>query len=595
MESAVYGEKGHGGDMALQDKMTRGEAFDVRETSIDASFPTRILVVEDESIVAKDIQTTLQTLGYSVPDVVSSGEAAIDRAAASDLDLVLMDIVLKGEMDGIEAAERIYGHFNIPVVYLTAYADDHTLQRAKTTTPFGYILKPFEERELQTAIEIALYRHKMENRLKRTEAELRHQLAIENIIANISAKFINLGTDEIDAGINQALHAVGEFAEVDRSYVFTLSDDGAVMDNSHEWCAPGIAPQMAFLQGMLLGKFTCLARKLENHEILHVPSVSAFAPDNSAEFECLKKQGIRSLIVVPMVCRSTLFGFVGFDSVRHEKTWQENDITLLKMLAEIFANTLDRKRVEEEVSCLNAELEQRVAERTMELETANRELESFSYSVSHDLRAPLRHINGFSQALLADYAEVLDEQGHDYLHRVCAASNRMGQLIDDLLELSRVSRSQMRWEPVNLSELVGNIADMLRETSPERKVTFLVAPDVVVNGDNRLLRLVMQNFLDNAWKYTSKKDAASIEFGVTESNGERAYFVSDDGVGFDMAYADKLFGAFQRLHGSSDFEGTGIGLATAQRIIRRHGGRVWGEGWVGRGATFYFTLQNPRV
>lgn len=591
MESAVYGENTSCIGMSLQGNVMGSEAFDVMETLMEESFPTRILVVEDESIVAKDIQTTLQSLGYSVPAVVSSGEAAIDRAAVSDLDLVLMDIVLKGEMDGVEAAEHIYGNFNIPVIYLTAYADDHTLRRAKTTTPFGYILKPFEERELQTAIEIALYRHKMENKLKRTEAELRHQLAIENIIANISAKFINLGTDEIDAGINHALQTVGEFAEVDRSYVFTISDNCTIMNNSHEWCTAGIEPQMDNLQGLLIGEFTCLARKLKNHEIVHFPSIAAFAPENHAEFECLRKQGIQSLIIVPMVCRGALFGFVGFDSVRREKMWQENDITLLKMLAEIFANTLDRKRVEEEVGCLNAELEQRVAERTMQLETANRELESFSYSVSHDLRAPLRHINGFSQALLADYAEKLDEQGQDYLNRVCAASNRMGQLIDDLLELSRVTRSQMRCEPVNLSELVGNITEMLRETSPQRKVTFLLAPDVVVNGDNRLLRLVMQNLIDNAWKYTSKKDSATIEFGVTEAEGERAYFVRDDGVGFDMAYADKLFGAFQRLHGSGDFEGTGIGLATAQRIIHRHGGRVWGEGDVGRGATFYFTLQ----
>lgn len=591
MELAVHEEKASCGDIPLHGKIMGREAFDVMETLMNESFPTKILVVEDESIVAKDIQTTLRSLGYSVPAVVSSGEAAIDRAAASDLDLVLMDIVLKGEMDGVEAAEQIYENFNIPVIYLTAYADDHTLQRAKTTTPFGYILKPFEERELQTAIEIALYRHKMENKLKRTEAELRHQLAIENIIANISTRFINLGTDEIDSSINQALQTVGEFAEVDRSYVFTISDDGTIMHNSHEWCATGIESQMDSLQGMVIDEFPCLARKLKNYEIVHYPSIGKFAPENHAELECLQKQGIQSLILVPMVCRGALFGFVGFDSVRQEKLWQENDITLLKMLAEIFANTLDRKRVEEEVGCLNTELEQRVAERTMQLETANRELESFSYSVSHDLRAPLRHINGFSQALLVDYAEKLDGQGQDYLNRVCAASNRMGQLIDDLLELSRVSRSQMRCEPVNLSELVKKIAEMLQETSPERTVTFLLAPDVVVNGDNRLLRLVMQNFIDNAWKYTSKKNAATIEFGVTEVDGERAYFVRDDGVGFDMAYADKLFGAFQRLHGSGDFEGTGIGLATAQRIIHRHGGRVWGEGDVGRGAMFYFTLQ----
>ncbi|WP_243371899.1 CHASE4 domain-containing protein [Geotalea sp. SG265] len=226
----------------------------------------------------------------------------------------------------------------------------------------------------------------------------------------------------------------------------------------------------------------------------------------------------------------------------------------------------------------------------LEADAANQELESFCYSVSHDLRAPLRHINGFSQALIEDCLESLDEQGRSYLRRICAATDRMGALIDDLLDLSRVSRKEMRHETVNLTEMACSIMEMFRDTAPLRKVAFKSKGDIFVTGDRNLLRLVMENLLGNAWKYTSKKDEAVIEFDSMIKDGEQIIFVRDDGVGFDMAYCDKLFMPFQRLHNESEFEGTGIGLATVQRIINRHGGRIWAEGDVGKGAVFYFTL-----
>jgi light-regulated signal transduction histidine kinase (bacteriophytochrome) len=310
---------------------------------------------------------------------------------------------------------------------------------------------------------------------------------------------------------------------------------------------------------------------------------------------------IRANLVVPLLQGQNLWGLLCIHQCRAPRQWQETEIDFVKqianhlgvalkhaeLMAELREEIVERQQAEQRAQSLNQGL--RVA--IVELEAVNKELEAFSYSVSHDLRAPLRSIDGFSQALLEDCLDRLDSIGQDYLHRIRSATQRMGQLIDDLLNLSRVTRSDMQMEEVDLSQITSRICTELQSSQPERQMEFAIEAGLRDRGDRHLLQVLLENLLQNAWKFTSKNPQAKIEFGaISKSKGISIYFLRDNGVGFDMAYNNKLFKPFQRLHGMHEFPGNGIGLATVQRVVRRHGGRVWAEGIIGEGATFYFTL-----
>jgi PAS domain S-box-containing protein len=296
-------------------------------------------------------------------------------------------------------------------------------------------------------------------------------------------------------------------------------------------------------------------------------------------------------------------------SVQYEETAQSADgeRTYISVKFPVFDSTgepyavcgistdiTERKRAEDEIRHLNANLELGVRQRTAELENSNKELDAFAYSVSHDLRAPLRSLHGFSDALLEDYADVLDDVGKDHLHRLQRNVGRMGRMIDDLLNLSRATRAELERREVDLTAMSHEIIADMRAADPDREVT-LTAPDgLTADADPHLLRLAMHNLLANAWKFTAKRPDATIEVGRFERSGETFFFVRDNGVGFDMSYAGKLFDAFQRLHTTSEFEGTGIGLAIVARVVRRHGGRIQAEAEIDHGATFYFNLSTAK-
>jgi PAS domain S-box-containing protein len=331
---------------------------------------------------------------------------------------------------------------------------------------------------------------------------------------------------------------------------------------------------------------------------LRAPNTDAIIGKSVMSFVHPKYQGLARDRIARLAEARTQAPIVEEKFIRSDGSLIDVEVTAIPFVLDgepavmgVARDITERKKAEEEIHRLNAELERRVEERTAQLEAANKELEAFAYSVSHDLRAPLRSIDGFGQALQEDCASALDEQGLDYLQRIRTASKRMGHLIDDLLNLSRLTRGEIHPQTLDLTAMASAIVDELRRIDPERSVECILPEKLSARGDERLMHAVLENLLGNAWKFTSRRKHARIELGtISAPEGETVLFIRDNGAGFNMDHVDKLFHAFQRLHSVQEFPGNGIGLATVQRIIRRHGGKVWAEGAVEKGATFYFTL-----
>ena len=619
---------------------------------------SRILVVEDEGVVASDIERCLEDGGFEVTGVAASADDAVEEASKVRPDLVLMDIRIQGSRDGIETGHILHQQFGVPILYLTAHGDRDTIERAKKTEPFGFLLKPFKPAELTSAVQIALDRARANKELRKREGSFFLALesipdAVLSVDEQASVRFVNraaaaltgwTGGEALERPITEIVTVVNDGRSCEAGPLRALLDTAAenagaetefrILDRNgaSHWVA-GRAAGMTGVDGGSI-RVVILQEITKRKEMLQTLQRQADLLDQA--HEPIFTRHLRGAITYWNHAAEVLYGFSRKEAMGRSVTEllatvhvlgsSEIDISLARdgrwrgeliqttkdgrqivvesamvtvsesngctTVLETHRDITERKRVDKEIRRLNAELEQRVRDRTAQLEAANKELGAFAYSVSHDLRAPLRGIDGWSLALEEEYGAQLDPQANGYLQRVRSETQRMGMLIDDLLQLSRVTRSEIRYDRVDLTSLASTIAARLREAQPGRPMEFLIAPGLTAVGDARLLDIALSNLLGNAAKFTAPRIPARIEFGQAQENGAPAYYVRDNGVGFDMAYASTLFGAFQRLHKASEFPGTGIGLATVQRIIHRHGGGVWAKSAPDQGATFYFTLSN---
>ncbi|MDD5206358.1 MAG: PAS domain-containing protein [Desulfobacterales bacterium] len=616
----------------------------------------KILVVEDEGIEALDLQHRLTSLGYTVLDAASTGEEAVGMAEDTCPDLVLMDIMLSGEIDGVTAAEQIRTRLDIPIIYLTAYADEATLQRAKITEPYGYIVKPFRERELHITIDMALYKHKMERRLKESEKWLATTLRSigDAVIAtdrNGLITFMNAVAEDLmgwklEEVLKRKLSEV--FKIVNRNTRNPVENpvervllEGMVVGlanhtvliarNGKEVPIDDSAAPIKDDKGNLIGVvlvFRDITEREKAEETLRyakeewertfntVPDLIAILdnqhrivranramaarlgvmPDQCVGLRCY--EAVHGMQETPGFCPHSLTCRDGQEHVSevHEPRLGGHFLVSTTPLCEaqgriigsvhVARDITDRKRSEEALETAHAQLQ----EHARKLEEKNRELEGFAYTVSHDLRAPLRAINGFARMLTDDYGPSLEEEVRRRLSVIETNAIRMGLLIDDLLAFSRSGRTAMNVTGIDMNRLVADVLETLKP-SEGTMAGIYVAALPSVRGDPALIRQVLANLLGNAMKFSRNRNDPSIHVGSFEQDSEQVYFVKDNGIGFDMKYSDKLFGVFQRLVTDREFEGTGVGLAIVHRLVSRHGGRIWAESRPGEGATFFFTLN----
>jgi len=514
------------------------------EAQHDPTAPKRrILIVEDERVVAMDLAGTLRELGYQVAGTVSRAHEAIRQALELKPDLVLMDVRLAGEpMDGIEVARSIRRGRDIPIVYLTAHSDADTLNRACSTAASGYVVKPFKTPELHCAIEIALHKHSADREVQERQRWLSATLGsvAEAVVATDESGYIRL--------FNSVAETLTGWSEQD----------------AHSQPAIKLLSFVDELSGEPVGDV--IKQVLETRD----------ACDCGTHAALVSRLGQRTPVeghARPIVdACGQICGVV----------WALRDVT-------------ERRRQMEQIRQLNEELERRVQQRTAELEVVNRELESFSYSVAHDLRSPLRTIKGFSQLLGDEHGSQLDAAGMRYLQRICSGVARMNDLIDALLALARVGRHELHVASVDIFQMAKSIAADLALNCTTSPVQFDCDGSAFVSADPALLRLVLENLLGNAFKFSSHRECPQVCFGTCQIKENEAFYVRDNGAGFDPRYTSKLFEPFQRLHEQSEFPGTGIGLAIVERAVQRLGGAIWAESRPDKGATFYFTLPRQQL
>ncbi len=632
--------------------------------------PANILIVEDEQLVALSIQRKLESFGYNVLGTMATGETAIEFAKNIRPDLILMDITLAGQMDGITAASFLREQFNIPIIYLTAYSDGDTLKRAKRTEPFGYLLKPFEGKELQAAIEIALYKRQMEQQLQEKE------LWLSTILNSIGDAVIATDREGDVTFMNPVAERLTGWSQTEATglplaTVFCLIDEtsqkpmthlAAQVLNSRRVVNLNHRPLLNPRYGEkrpIQGSVAPIFRDTGNvwgvvlvfHDVSEIEQTRQALRTSEEKYRLLFENSPESIVLLGLDgtiidCNKATERLRGrpkeqiigqsFMEVAPLKTedlphfvnlfsqmlqGEEIDPIVIELdgkvndlhWVEVFTNVLyqdgqmdaiqiitrditQRKATEQEMARYQEGLEQLVAARTaalasanLQLAQSNSELEQFAYVASHDLREPLRKVKSYAELLAQRYQDKLDARADKYIHYIVDGSTRMQQLITELLVYSRLGRAELSWERVALTAVLQKTLSDLELVIRETQATITWDPLPTVLIDTQQISRLLQNLLDNALKFRGEKPP-KVHLGVQQSDSEWLFSLSDNGIGIEPQYIERVFLIFQRLHTRSDYPGTGIGLAICKKIVESHNGRIWATSTPGQGATFHFTL-----
>jgi signal transduction histidine kinase/DNA-binding response OmpR family regulator len=536
---------------------------------MNQSGAARLLIVDDEAALMTALCKTLQLEGYVTTGFTSAREA-LKQLAEREFDVLLTDLMMP-EMDGIallRAAQEI--DRDLVGIVMTGHGTIDTAVKALQSGALDYVLKPFRLDNLVPVLSRAL----SVRRLQAENIRLRETLSIYEL-----ARAITRGLEHEEI-VQRTLAAAMQQHDAGVVCILVPTSDGRALRvaGSHGLDSSGAGSEPPALDRSI-SEWVSSAREQLSAWDGSSPLPAVFEPPFA---------GRRRGVALPMVAGGNFYGILEFSSRAAQRRLSPGQVKALDILANTAASAFEADSLLSQLRSMNQDLERRVQDRTRELEASNADLESFSYSVSHDLRAPLRAIDGFCQILVTDYARAVPDEARDFLAKVCAAVARMQHLIDDLLHLARFSRQPLAAQRVRMTDLIRRVASSLEDQNRRVQVEIAELPDC--QGDSSLLEQVLINLLSNAFKFTATRDPARIEVGAFRQDNEQVYFVRDNGVGFDMQYADKLFGVFQRMHTQAQFPGTGIGLSIVHRIIRRHGGRTWAESRPQEGTTLYFSL-----
>lgn len=570
---------------------------------------THVLIVDDHPQNIYLLEVLLKTNGFEC-ESAANGQEALELARANPPDLIVTDILMP-VMDGFSfcrVCKQEEQLRDIPLVFYTAtYTDPKDEAFALSLGASAFLTKPMEPNAFLAEVQKVLaakvvpipqqseepsqadteyYRTYSETLIRKLEQKLTQlEVAKKRITAfyQVSCNLV-IFREPVDL-IHYFLKSVIDTDIYQKAVYFEyMQSDGCYR----------FFDQVGFADPEVIAQIQAASYPVGEQKGLvgWVGKTGAgwIIPDVQTDENWIElDQDIRSAIFVPLTYQKTMLGVLAFFG-DHAEQFADDDLQNIQILANCLAVSIANRTADASLASLNQELERRVEQRTAQLELSNRELEAFSYTVSHDLRAPLRGIDGWSQILVKENGDQLSDSARESLDYIRSEAQRMGQMIENLLQLSRITRTELKKEKVDLSSLAQSIMTRVMHDDPHETALIRITPDIFAVGDPALLEIALINLLSNAWKFSSKKDQPLIEFGVESTSEGNRYYVRDNGVGFNVKRAEKLFGAFQRYHREADFPGTGIGLATVQRIISKHGGQVWAESEVGIGATFYFTL-----